>query len=316
MRARARHRRACAATVALSALALAGCGLGAGDRADDVSLRVTDGFGSVTISEPKPLKQDGADTVMRLLQRNARVDTRYGGGFVQSIDGRSGGTDGGKLTDWFFYVNGILTDRGGVDWLVREGDRIWWDRHRWDIAQVGAVIGQYPAPMSSGHDGKWAGALLDCRTTDTLCDSLDEKLAGDGIEVQRGEAHRRDSAQTRIVVGSWRHVRTAAPELRTLSRGPEQSGVFAEIDDRSGRVSAADVDGRVRPAEPGAALIAAMRHGDRSSPVWVLTGPDEAAVARAVSMLGAQTLASKMAAIVPQQGAVRALPQSEGQAPR
>ena len=33
----------------------------------------------------------GEETVMRLLTRNARVTTRYGGGFVQSIDGLAGG---------------------------------------------------------------------------------------------------------------------------------------------------------------------------------------------------------------------------------
>ena len=31
-----------------------------------------------------------SDTVMRVLERSARVSTRYGGGFVQSIDGVEG----------------------------------------------------------------------------------------------------------------------------------------------------------------------------------------------------------------------------------
>ena len=85
------------------------------------------------VNEARPLKQEGADTVMRLLQRNAKVETRYGGGFVQTIDGRAGGTDGGKLLDWFFYVNGVLTDRGGVDWLVGDGDHPGWRRYRLEI---------------------------------------------------------------------------------------------------------------------------------------------------------------------------------------
>ena len=36
----------------------------------------------------------GGETVMRLLQRNAKVATRFGGGFVQSIDGLAGGRGG------------------------------------------------------------------------------------------------------------------------------------------------------------------------------------------------------------------------------
>ena len=44
---------------------------------------------------------------MRLLQRGFEVETRYGGAFVQEIDGVGGGRRGGRPVDWFFYVNGI-----------------------------------------------------------------------------------------------------------------------------------------------------------------------------------------------------------------
>ena len=44
---------------------------------------------------------------MRLLQRKFEVETRYGGGFVQEIDGVGGGREAGRPVDWFFYVNGI-----------------------------------------------------------------------------------------------------------------------------------------------------------------------------------------------------------------
>jgi hypothetical protein len=47
---------------------------------------------------------------LRLLQRSADVDTRYGGGFVGSIEGRSGGRQDGRPVDWFFYVNGVESD--------------------------------------------------------------------------------------------------------------------------------------------------------------------------------------------------------------
>ena len=49
---------------------------------------------------------------MRVLQRNAKVTTRFGGDFVQAIDGISGGRRDGRPVDWFIYVNGILTDQG------------------------------------------------------------------------------------------------------------------------------------------------------------------------------------------------------------
>jgi len=48
---------------------------------------------------------------MSLLERNAKVSTRYGGGFVQSIQGRAGSS---SKTDWFYYVNGVQAPMGAA----------------------------------------------------------------------------------------------------------------------------------------------------------------------------------------------------------
>ena len=74
------------------------------------SLLVTQAFGAQTVLAAPAPKIVGADTVMRMLERNARVGTRYGGGFVQSIDGLAGG--GGS--DWFYYVNGVQALKGAA----------------------------------------------------------------------------------------------------------------------------------------------------------------------------------------------------------
>ena len=42
-------------------------------------------------------KVPGAETVMSLLQRHFKVTTRYGGGFVESIDGHTGGVESPRL---------------------------------------------------------------------------------------------------------------------------------------------------------------------------------------------------------------------------
>jgi hypothetical protein len=103
-------RRPTLALVAVLVLAAAGCGVGAGATPSEVTLTVTDGFGAKTLLDRPGPEVRGSDTVMRLLQRNAKVTTRYGGGFVQSIDGVDGGTAGGRPTDWFYFVNGILAE--------------------------------------------------------------------------------------------------------------------------------------------------------------------------------------------------------------
>jgi hypothetical protein len=63
-------------------LALAGCGLGAGDEPAGTKLTITRDFGTRALHDLDAPKVGGDETVMRLLQRNAKVTTRYGGGFV------------------------------------------------------------------------------------------------------------------------------------------------------------------------------------------------------------------------------------------
>lgn len=297
-----------AAALALTSLLLAGCGLGAGEQADAVHLRVTDGFGATVLAEPDSPKQAGSDTVMRLLQRNAKVQTRYGGGFVQSIDGRSGQADAGKQIDWFFYVNGLLAGRGAASWRVREGERIWWDRHRWELSQTSAVVGDYPQPMKSGHDGRYAGAQLDCRTAQSVCDDARERLEDAGVRVTVGEAAK-GADRTRIVVGPWARIRGAAREVERLAGGPAVSGVYARLA-ADGTPSGLDDAGRpVARAAVGttnAGLVAALKPDD-ATPLWILTGRDDAAVAGAVAALDAAVLAGTPAVLITD-GRARALP--------
>src|SRR4051812_6943762 len=153
-----------AALVVACALALAGCGLGAGQSGgDDVSLLVTRDYGSQTLGQVGPGPVQGAETVMRMLERNFKVDTRYSGRFVQSIEGLAGGSDDGRPVDWFYYVNGVEADKGAADVKIRPGDRIWWDHRDWGAAQrVPAVVGSYPEPFLHGNNGKTWPTRVEC----------------------------------------------------------------------------------------------------------------------------------------------------------
>src|SRR4051812_50205789 len=92
----------------LGALAapLAGCGAGAGSAPAGPRLTVTQDFGSRHQRELTAPKVSGQETVMRLLERNAKVATRFGGGFVQSIDGVAARRRGRRPIDWVYYGNG------------------------------------------------------------------------------------------------------------------------------------------------------------------------------------------------------------------
>src|SRR5215204_1175910 len=92
--------------LALSACLLAGCGFGAGKEleGDGVELRVTRDFGRTALGSMSERSVREDQTVMRLLRSRFDVDTRFGGRFVQSIDGLAGRGVTGR-EDWFFYVN-------------------------------------------------------------------------------------------------------------------------------------------------------------------------------------------------------------------
>ncbi|MDQ8044933.1 MAG: DUF4430 domain-containing protein, partial [Solirubrobacteraceae bacterium] len=155
------HLRRGGATAAVVALApLAGCGLGAGTPATGVTLTVTVGHGNeVLLDRPHPAT-GGEDTVLRLLQRNTTVKTKYGGQFVTSIAGSGAAADG----DWFFWVDGVAADRGAAAWRLRDGDRVWWDRGASEAApgETPAVVGSFPAPLVGGFDGRAGTVDLRC----------------------------------------------------------------------------------------------------------------------------------------------------------
>jgi hypothetical protein len=142
-----------AAAVAALAVAVAGCGVGPGESSKgEATLTVTRDYGATPMLESEIADPMESDTVMRALEREAEIETRYGGGFVQSIEGVEGSAvEDGRSLDWFFYVNGVESSTGAAEVPVRPGDRIWWDHRDWtDAMRVPAVVGSWPQPFSSG----------------------------------------------------------------------------------------------------------------------------------------------------------------------
>src|SRR5687768_5176709 len=128
-----------------------------------------------------------SDTVLRLTERNAEVETSYGGGFVQSIDGVEGGREAGRLTDWFYSVNGVEVGTGAADYVLRDGERVWWDHREWNAAQrIPVNVGAYPEPLANGYEGEVHPVALEC-SAEAGCAELEERLAEDGIELSEPE---------------------------------------------------------------------------------------------------------------------------------
>ena len=153
-----------AAAIALlgAALAAAGCGLGPGADVGSVQLTVTREFGREQVLR-RLLQAKESDTVMRATEANAEVETRYGGGFVHSIDGVAEGEHGGDPYDWFFFVDGVESPVGAADVDLKGGERVWWDYRDWSATNhVPAVVGSWPAPYVNGVAGKRYPVVLEC----------------------------------------------------------------------------------------------------------------------------------------------------------
>jgi hypothetical protein len=274
---------------ALVALAAAGCGFGAGESTGDVTLTVTRDFGGEALHEGGDQeKASEGDTVMRLLERTYDVKTRFGGGFVQTIDGVSGGRENGRRADWFYYVNGIEAPVGAAERRVSAGEDVWWDHHEWNAAQrVPAVVGSFPEPFLSGQEGKRFPVRLVCPGDDERsCDEVETRLTDAGVKAPSRAVLEQSGGKEvlRVIVGRWADIRRDAV-VRSLERGPAASGVFARPDTAGDSIALLDSDGKtVRTLGGGSGLVAATSV-EAQAPTWIVTGTDEVGVAAAAAAL-------------------------------
>jgi hypothetical protein len=135
------------AALLLLALVVAGCG-GAREHGT-ATLWITRDFGANVIYDGKV--GAGSDGI-RTVEGKLNVTTRYGGRYLQSVDGISGSLASQK--DWFYFVNGVEGGQSAVDVKVRPGDVLWWDYRHWSDAtmSVPVVLGAYPEPFLHGFE--------------------------------------------------------------------------------------------------------------------------------------------------------------------
>jgi hypothetical protein len=293
------------AALALLATALGGCGFGEGETSTgEATLTVTRDYGEDVLAEGSVENPPKSDTVLGFLDREAEVETRYGGGFVQSIDGLEGGVVDGRRVDWFFYVNGTESPIGAAEVELRAGDRIWWDHHDWEgVMRVPAVVGSWPAPFTTSDTTE-----LHCLDADeAVCDEVRDRIEDAGGEIV-AEDEGEENAPA-VLVGPWGSVRRSE-RAPSLDRDPGSSGVFARFEDRSEASELVLFDETLAEQErlaEGGGLVAAG-YPDGESPTWVVTGTDEEGVASAAGALRADALENRFAIAVGAEGEPAALP--------
>jgi uncharacterized protein DUF4430 len=98
-------------------------------------------------------------SALEALRRKTDVETRYGGRFVQAIDGIEGDIAGQH--DWFYFVNGYEADISAADYELHNGDVLWWDHRSWEgEMRQPAVVGAFPEPFLHGWGGKKRPAVV------------------------------------------------------------------------------------------------------------------------------------------------------------
>jgi Domain of unknown function (DUF4430) len=298
------------AAAALLAVALAGCGLGAGPAPTAITLTVTRDFGAQPVRSFSAPRVRGQETVMSLLMRNATVTTRYGGGFVQSVNGSSGGDAGGQPRDWFYYVNGVQAPQGAAATNVHPGDHIWWDLHDWSQTDsVPAVVGSFPEPFLNGIGGKRLPVRVECAAISSApCRMVSSRLRALGVPAALAAIGPGDEpASLRVLVGPWVALR-GDPAAHQIELGPRSSGVYARFAATGTKLALLNEQGAVaRTLTAGAGLVAAARYGEEA-PAWVITGTDWAGVELAARALDAATLARRFALVLAPGGAALAAP--------
>jgi hypothetical protein len=313
-----------------AALAAAGCGLGPGADVGSVDLTVTREFGAVKLAESSG-EANESDTVMRFLESEDEIETRYGGGYVKSIDGVSESERGGHPYDWFFYVNGVESPIGAAEVSLEGGEKVWWDIHNWSASeQVPAVVGSWPAPFTTGWEGHEAGVALRCIHAGAACATVAKALEREGVQVGGDVpgARAEDGAVSgesplpprnepqplglQMLVGPWSELRTL-PIGELIASGPGESGVYAEFELSQGgwRLNGLDENGKkLRAFGANAGLVAATRRYE-GPPVWVVTGATGAAVRAAAASLSAGDLRDHYA-VASEAGTVTPLPLRSG----
>jgi hypothetical protein len=287
----------------LLSLGVAGCGLGAGEErgGDAVEMRVTRDFGHELLGSARIDSVREDETVMRMLRSDFDIDTRYGGRFVQAIDGLEGaGVGGGQ--DWFYWVNGVEGSVGAAEFELSPGDRVQWDWREWGAAmRVPAIVGAYPEPFVHGLEGKRRPVRVECESAESeVCREARAALEEVGASPSGASLGAPGTETvTRLAVARWPQARIVRG-ASGLEEGPEATGVFARFDPGGRWIELLDEQGEVartvRPGD-GVGIVLAMRPLDEEL-VWLATALDEKGVAAAVRALDEDELRDAFAVAV------------------
>jgi len=274
-------------TAALSACATETSGY----TGSDITVRivVTQGFGRELMLD-ETLKLPAGTDAMNAVRQIADVETAYGGGFVNAINGIS--SDNVKK-DWLIYANGISMNSGALDYELQQGDTLHFDFRDWGFRIfIPAIIGSFPEPFLHGFEGKvnptvivYEGALAE---TAADLESRLKNLGVTDVDIQHIDNLMDDEKKhsNLIILGT-----SNCNLISEVNAVWNRMGFFIRFEGND--IEVYDSKGEVTARYgPGCGVIEATQSpwnprgiGVCDNVVWVVSGIDEAGVMEAAEIL-------------------------------
>jgi hypothetical protein len=259
--------------------------------ADMVTLLITKDFGQQILFK-KQVSINKSTTVIDVLKANVDITTKWDDSYVRAINGfesQNGGISGNNL-DWFYYINGICADAGAADYLLRAGEIIWWDYHKWQNAGFAnsAVIGCYPEPFLHGYRGKVkTTTIMSSKDNLNLAKEMEKALKTKGVySINTTELDNNWLAKTQeptIVIGTWDELK-GIEWLDSFNKAYRKTGTSVHFANEG--LELLNYKGDVAQTVEGAGIIVASGSGlGDDSPLWLVAGTDSEGLQQAIDLL-------------------------------
>lgn len=281
----------------LAVAALCACSAPSSEKeAGVITVRVvaTQNFGQELMFD-ETLEVLPGTSAMAALIKVAEVETAYGGGFVNAINGvRSGSTGSQSMKmDWFFYVNSIQASIGALDYELHDGDIQHWDFRDWSFHHfIPAIVGDFPEPFRHGYGGKTSSTIIVYANglrgdAEDLENRLAQLSTGDVSIKRLSELSENEKESCNLLLLDTMDCQ----HISELNQAWNRLGFFAYF--KNGNLVVLNTEGEVvAKYGAGVGLIQATQNpwnpkgiGACESVVWLVSGTDEAGVKDAIHAL-------------------------------
>ncbi len=276
-------------TILIVLALLTGCANEKAEQADksELTILVTKDYGREIIEE-KTVVYSEDDTVMDLMQDNFEVETAYGGGFLNSIDGLASGYIGkgnsqkkGTKMDWFYYINGVMAEVGSDQLSAKDANTISWDFHDWGgIMYVKTRIDAWPERVN-GRDVEisWSSAF---KGEATKIKNAAQNAGGNVTDTDVESMDMDDLDKDAIFVGTWEDALNNE-FIGKAFENRERAGLYTTFSDEGLLIF--DDGGNITGSfETGATIVAIQKSYGSEAAILLVIGNGNSLVKKAVDI--------------------------------